>query len=105
MGLDQYAHLRGRKINWDKYYSDDDTATTWATTNYRLDNASVPSRFCLKRNISYPTGLRPTNGFEIQYVAGYGGASDVPQQIKQATGTNPCKVRTAPLNNVRYQLM
>ena len=24
MGLDQYAHLRGRKINWDKYYSDDD---------------------------------------------------------------------------------
>jgi len=67
-----------------KYYSDDDTATTWATTNYRLDNASVPSRFCLKRNISYPTGLRPTNGFEIQYVAGYGGASNVPQQIKQA---------------------
>tara|TARA_R100000664_G_scaffold14456_2_gene22761 strand:+ start:1021 stop:1512 length:492 start_codon:yes stop_codon:yes gene_type:complete len=24
MGLDQYAHLRGRKINWDKYYSDDE---------------------------------------------------------------------------------
>ena len=21
MGLDQYAHLRGKKINWDKYYS------------------------------------------------------------------------------------
>ena len=24
MGLDQYAHLRNRKINWDKYYSDDE---------------------------------------------------------------------------------
>ena len=24
MGLDQYAHLRGRKINWDKYYSDNE---------------------------------------------------------------------------------
>ena len=24
MGLDQYAHLRNRKINWKKYYSDDD---------------------------------------------------------------------------------
>ena len=67
-----------------KYYDDDDNATTWATSNYRLDNASVPSRFCLQRNVSYPTGLRPTNGFEIRYVAGYGGESAVPQQIKQA---------------------
>lgn len=24
MGLDQYAHLRDRKINWDKYYSDNE---------------------------------------------------------------------------------
>jgi len=24
MGLDQYAHLRNRKINWKKYYSDDE---------------------------------------------------------------------------------
>ena len=23
MGLDQYAHLRNRKINWEKYYNDD----------------------------------------------------------------------------------
>ena len=25
MGLDQYAHLRNRKIDWKKYYSDDET--------------------------------------------------------------------------------
>ena len=24
MGLDQYAHLRGRKVDWEKFYSDDD---------------------------------------------------------------------------------
>ncbi len=24
MGLDQYAHLRNRKIDWEKYYSDDE---------------------------------------------------------------------------------
>ena len=24
MGLDQHAHLRGQKVDWDKYYSDDD---------------------------------------------------------------------------------
>ena len=23
MGLDQHAHLRGHKVNWDKYYDDD----------------------------------------------------------------------------------
>ena len=22
MGLDQFAHLRGHKVNWEKYYSD-----------------------------------------------------------------------------------
>ena len=24
MGLDQHAHLRGQKVDWEKYYSDDD---------------------------------------------------------------------------------
>jgi hypothetical protein len=24
MGLDQHAHLRGQKVDWNKYYSDDD---------------------------------------------------------------------------------
>ena len=23
MGLDQHAHLRGHKVDWDKYYEDD----------------------------------------------------------------------------------
>ena len=26
MGLDQQAHLRGQKIDWDKYYNDDNYA-------------------------------------------------------------------------------
>ena len=24
MGLDQYAHLRNRKVDWEKYYNDDE---------------------------------------------------------------------------------
>ena len=24
MGLDQHAHLRGQKVDWEQYYSDDD---------------------------------------------------------------------------------
>lgn len=67
-----------------KYYDDDNNATVYATSNYFLDDASEPSRFTLTTGASYPGGLRPTNSLEIQYVAGYGGASAVPNQIKQA---------------------
>ena len=67
-----------------KYYDDNGNATTWATNNYLLDNASIPAKFTLRKGISYPTGIRATNGFEIKYVAGYGNSSTVPQQIKQA---------------------
>jgi len=67
-----------------KYYADDDTATTWATSNYRLDDASQPSKFTLQTGVSYPTGLRPVNGIEIKYTAGYGDNTAVPMQIKQA---------------------
>jgi len=67
-----------------KYYSDADTATTWASSNYRLDNASVPSRFTLQTGKTYPSGLRPINGFEIKYVAGYGDNTAIPKQIKMA---------------------
>jgi len=67
-----------------KYYGDDNVAVTWATSNYFLDNASVPSKLTLTSGSSYPTGLRPSNGLEIKYVAGYGDNTDVPMQIKQA---------------------
>tara|TARA_R110000822_G_scaffold227789_1_gene360408 strand:- start:9023 stop:9697 length:675 start_codon:yes stop_codon:yes gene_type:complete len=83
-----------------KYYDEDDTATTWATSNYRLDNASLPAKFTLKKGISYPTGLRQVNGFEIKYVAGYGASANVPQQIKQA-----CLMYSAYLNEHRGDLV
>ena len=38
-----------------KYYDDNDSATTWASSNYRLDNASQPSRFTLQTGSTYPT--------------------------------------------------
>lgn len=67
-----------------KYYGDDDVAVTYASSNYFLDNASEPSRFTLKTGKTYPSGIRPVNGFEIQYVAGYGDNTAVPLPIKQA---------------------
>ena len=44
MGLDQYAHLRGRKINWDKYYSDDEKVIL--TLNRKKKN--IIFNFCQK---------------------------------------------------------
>ena len=83
-----------------KYYAEDDTATTWATSNYRLDNASVPAQFVLREGINFPDGLRDTNGLEIQYVAGYGNSSSIPMQIKQA-----CLHYAAYLNEHRGDLV
>ena len=67
-----------------KYYDDADTATTFAATNYYLDNASVPARIVLRKGSSYPSSLRVANGIEIKYVAGYGATTAVPYDIKSA---------------------
>jgi len=73
-----------------KYYDDADTESTFASSKYYLDSAGVPARFVLRNGESYPTGLRVANALEITYVAGYGGASDVPDDIKHA-----CLIYTA----------
>ena len=67
-----------------KYYDDDDTATTFASSNYYLDTASIPARIVLRKGSSYPTSLRVANGIEIKYVAGYGATTTVPYDIKSA---------------------
>lgn len=68
-----------------KYYDTADTETTYSTDNYFVDTSSEVGRIGLNYNITLPsTTLRPQNAVIIQYVAGYGGASDVPQRIKHA---------------------
>jgi len=69
-----------------KYYDNDNTASTFATTNYYVDTISDQARVVLKTGSSWPTvsQTRNANAYEIKYVAGYGGASDVPEPIVQA---------------------
>tara|TARA_R100001460_G_scaffold46203_1_gene83649 strand:+ start:582 stop:1259 length:678 start_codon:yes stop_codon:yes gene_type:complete len=67
-----------------KYYTDDDTATTYATSNYFLDTANVPARVVLRNGANWPVSLRVANGIEIQYVAGYGATTAIPYDIKSA---------------------
>lgn len=73
-----------------KYYDDADTESTFDSGKYYLDSAGVPARFVLRNGESYPTGLRVANALEITYVAGYGGTTDVPDDIKHA-----CLIYTA----------
>ena len=69
-----------------KYYSNDNTASTFAASNYYSDVDSYSARVVLKNGVSWPTltELRQANAYEVQYVAGYGNAaSDVPKPIVQ----------------------
>lgn len=69
-----------------KTYDDTDTATTWASTNYFVDNRKQDlGRIKPRSGQSWPVFTRPTNGIEIQFVAGYGEtAKDVPANVKLA---------------------
>lgn len=68
-----------------KYYSDDNVATVWPSTNYHVDTASKPGRLSLRTSGVWPVFTRPTNGLEIQYKAGHGSqAGDVPAALRQA---------------------
>ena len=69
-----------------KHYGTGGTATTMTAGNYYVDTDSEPGRLCLAYGESWPTAtLRPNNGVEIQFLAGYGSAaSSVPSEIKEA---------------------
>ena len=70
-----------------KYYDEDNTAITFATSNYHVDTQTEPGRLVLKRGKTFPSAsdLRTANAYEITYVAGYGSSrDDVPTPIKQA---------------------
>jgi uncharacterized phiE125 gp8 family phage protein len=66
-----------------KTFSDDDTATVYAASNYNVDTASAPGRIVLRNSASPPNPTRAANGIEIIYVAGYGDAPhNVPQGMR-----------------------
>lgn len=68
-----------------KYYSDDDTETTWPSTNYYADTIREPARIVLRDGGSYPTQLRTANAIKITYTAGYGTTTQsVPEPIRIA---------------------
>lgn len=71
-----------------KTYDENDSATTFSSTNYFADINQEPGRLTLRSGSSWPSGIfRQSSGIEIQYVTGYSSdsdASDVPEDLKQA---------------------
>ena len=57
--------------------------TVFDSSNYLVDTVSSPGRVALNQGFAWPTVLRGINGVEIEFVAGYGDASAIPEPIKQ----------------------
>lgn len=68
-----------------RYFDDNDSASTWATSNYYVDTVGEPARVILRDGGSYPTDTRTLNSIEVNITAGYGTATtDVPEAIRMA---------------------
>ncbi len=66
------------------YYSASGATSTVSSAVYGSDTVKVPGRVVLESTKSWPNGtLRTYNGVRVEYVAGYGTASDVPELAKQ----------------------
>lgn len=73
-----------RAINSLKTYNDANVSTVFPAAEYDVDQNSEPGRMILRSGSSWPTDLRPGNGVEIEFEAGYGDATKVPKAIKMA---------------------
>jgi len=67
-----------------KTYGEDNVATTYSSDNYIVDLTSQPGRLVLENGQVWPADLRAARAIEVEFVAGYGAASDVPKALKTA---------------------
>lgn len=68
-----------------KYFTKDNTETTWASSNYYIDAIRSPARIVLRDGANYPTNLRSVNALKITFDAGYGTTpNSVPEPIRVA---------------------
>ncbi|MFB0832890.1 head-tail connector protein [Brevibacillus laterosporus] len=63
----------------------DGNQIAWGHENFIVDNYSEPGRIVLAHGKTWPSvTLQPINGVRIQFVAGYGDPTDIPERVKQA---------------------
>jgi uncharacterized phiE125 gp8 family phage protein len=67
-----------------KYKDTAGTLQTWDAANYIVDTISEPGRIALAYGVLWPSTYDEIQAVQIRFVAGYGLAGSVPQQIKNA---------------------
>lgn len=84
-----YIEIKKRpvqSIEFIKYFGTDNTEYTFSVDNYELDNKSFVPRVVLKYDKTWPdVTLKPANGVQIRFVAGYpllGENPDIPEDKK-----------------------
>lgn len=74
-----------QSVTFLKTYDVSDTEEEFSSSRYFVDEQSDPGRLSLKFGEIWPAViLRPVNGVQVRFVAGYGDAASVPEQIKTA---------------------
>lgn len=67
-----------------QYIDDDGDPQTWATADYRVDTSHFTGRITEAFEETYPSTRAVTEAVTLTYIAGYGGATDVPQKFRHA---------------------
>jgi uncharacterized phiE125 gp8 family phage protein len=74
-----------QSVTYVKYYDEDHTVYTFAAASYYVDTIGAPGRIVLNDGYDWPTiSLRPANGVQVRFIAGYGDPADVPTPIQHA---------------------
>jgi len=66
------------------YYDANNVETTWSVSEYQVDTKREPGRIAPKANYVWPATYNEMNAVTVTFVCGYGGAGDVPEDIKHA---------------------
>jgi uncharacterized phiE125 gp8 family phage protein len=67
-----------------KYDDANGVEQTFDPANYVLDSTEIPARLRLKATADWPTTSENPMAVRVRYVAGFGAAKDVPQDLKAA---------------------
>jgi uncharacterized phiE125 gp8 family phage protein len=76
-------HSPLQSVSYIKSYDLANAVNTFDSINYLVDSSSIPGRVALNDGQSWPTSLRGINALEIEFVAGFGEPTNVPEPIKQ----------------------
>lgn len=66
------------------YYDTDNVSQTLSTSYYEVDAKSLPGRITLASGYIWPATYNRSNAVTVNYTAGYGAATAVPESYKQA---------------------